>query len=131
MQLTMHKNFHISNKRGFTLVEVVAVMVIMSVMVSLGAKKLDLLSHTAAAQVLEQGLRELNTRETLTWTKIKLSDSGWINDTNVFAELDTNLGLEFKWTVEPNITGGTLSFRSKSISLTRMASSSLSVGRWH
>jgi prepilin-type N-terminal cleavage/methylation domain-containing protein len=131
MQLTMHKNFHISNKRGFTLVEVVAVMVIMSVMVSLGAKKLDLLSHTAAAQVLEQGLRELNTRETLTWTKIKLSDSGWINDTNVFAELDTNLGHEFEWTVEPNITGGTLRFRSKSIPLTRMASSSLAVGRWN
>ena len=112
------------------MVEVVAVMVIMSVMVSLGVKKLDILSHTAAERVLAQGLRELNTKETLAWTKIKLFDSGWINDTEVFAELDTNLGHEFKWTAEPNIYGGTLRFRSKSIPLTRMASSSLSVARW-
>ena len=130
MHLIMNKKFPISNKKGFTLVEVVAVMVIMSVMASLGIKKLDLLSHTATDRVLEQGLRELNTRETLEWTKIKLSDSGWINDTEVFAELDTNLGHEFKWTAEPNIYSGTLRFRSKSIPLTRMASSSLSVARW-
>jgi prepilin-type N-terminal cleavage/methylation domain-containing protein len=127
----MNKKFSISNKKGFTLVEVVAVMVIMGVMASLGIKKLDLLSHTAADRVLEQGLRELNTREALTWTKIKLTESGWVNDANVFAELDKNLGHEFIWAVEPNITGGTLRFRSKSIPLSRMASSSSSVGRWH
>jgi prepilin-type N-terminal cleavage/methylation domain-containing protein len=131
MQLIMNKKFSASNKKGFTLVEVVAVMVIMSVMASLGIKKLDLLSHTAADRVLAQGLRELNTRETLTWTKIKLSDSGWDNDAKVFAELDTKLGHEFTWAVEPNITGGTLRFRSKSIPLSRMPSTSLSVGKWH
>ena len=131
MQLTMNKKFSISNKKGFTLIEVAAVMVIMSVMVSLGVKKLDLLSHTASDRVLEQGVRELNTRETLTWTHIKLSDGGWINDANVFSQLDTDLGLEFKWTPEPDINGGTLRFRSKSIQLTRIASSSLSVGWWN
>ena len=113
------------------MVEVVAVMVIMSAMVSLGVKKLDFLSHNASNRALEQGLRELNTRETLVWTKIKLSDSGTINDTDVFAELDTDLGHEFKWTVGPDITGGTLSFRSNFIQLTRIASSNLSVGRWN
>ena len=131
IQLIMNKKFSTSNKKGFTLVELVAVMVIMSVMASLGIKKLDLLSHTAADRVLAQGLRELNTRETLTWTKIKLSDSGWENDAKVFADLDTKLGHEFLWAVEPNITGGTLRFRSKSIPLSRMPSTSLSVGKWN
>ena len=131
MQLIMNKKFYISNKKGFTLIEVTAVMVIMSVLVSMGIKKLDLLSHSAADRVLEQGVRELNTRETLTWTHIKLSDSGWDTDANIFAAVDTNLGPEFKWTIEPTIHGGTLSFRSRSIPLTRIESSSSSVGRWN
>ena len=121
----------IMNRKGFTLIEVVAVMVIMSVMASLSIKKLDLVSHNATDRVIESGLRELNTRETLVWAKIKLSDSGWVNDANLFSELDTNLEGEFKWTLEPSATGGTLQFRSKSITLTRSASSNVSVGRWH
>ena len=113
------------------MIEVIAVMVIMSVLASVGVKKLDLLSHTASDRVLEQGLRELNTRETLVWTKIKLSDSEQvIIDADVFDALDTDLGPEFKWPVGPDITGGTLSFRSKSIALTRIESSNSSVGKW-
>jgi len=112
------------------MVEVIAVMVIMSVMASVGVKKLDVLSHTASDRVLAQGVRELNTRETLTWTKIKLSDSGWIDDSNVFSELDTNLD-EFEWIAGPDENGGTLRFRLNSIQLTRIASSSLSVGSWN
>ncbi len=131
MQSLINNKSHISNKKGFTLIEVVAVMVIMSVMVSVGIKKVDVLSHNAVDRVLENGLRELNTRETLVWAEIKLSDGGWINDTNVFSELDTNLGNEFKWNVEPNISGGTLSFRSKSIALSRIASTSSTVGWWN
>jgi prepilin-type N-terminal cleavage/methylation domain-containing protein len=131
MELLMIRRFSSTNNKGFTLIEVVAVMVIMGVMVSLGIKKLDLISHTAADRVIESGLRELNTRETLVWTNIKLSDIGWINDTNVFAELDTDLGEEFQWIVEPNITGGILRFRSKSVQLKRIPSSGVSVGRWH
>ncbi len=92
MQSVMNDKSHISNKKGFTLIEVVAVMVIMSVMVSVGFKKVDVLSHNAVERVLENGLRELNTREILVWAEIKLSDVGWINDTTVFSELDTNLG---------------------------------------
>jgi len=129
--LIMNNKFSVSNKKGFTLIEVLAVMVIMGVMASVSFKKLDLMSHTATDRVLESGLRELNTRETMVWSKIKLSDDGWINDTIVFSELDTNLGHGFNWTVKPNTSGGTLQFRSKSIALTRTASSNVSVGRWH
>jgi prepilin-type N-terminal cleavage/methylation domain-containing protein len=124
MQLT-------ANNKGFTLIEVVAVMVIVSVMASLSIKKLDLVSHTASDRVIENGLRELNTRETLVWTQIKLSDGGWVNDANLFSELDTNLGQDFSWTAEPTVAGGTLQFRSTSITLTRTPSSNVSVGSWH
>ena len=121
----------IMDTRGFTMIEVVAVMVIMGVMASLSLKKLDLVSHTATDRVIESGLRELNTRETLVWTQIKLSDSGWVNDAELFSKLDTDLGHDFKWTAGPTASGGTLQFRSKSISLTRTASSNSSIGNWH
>ena len=130
MQLKTDDKLNILNKKGFTLVEVMSVIVIMGVMLSVGVQKLDLLSTSATDQVLESVIKELNTRETLIWTKIKLSDSGWTTDTIVFTELDTNLGPEFKWTVEPNDTGGTLQFRSKSVALTRTASSILSAAKW-
>jgi hypothetical protein len=102
----------------------------MSVMLSVGIKKLDLLSDTASDRVLETAIRELNTRETLVWTEIKLSDSGWISDADVFAVLDTDLGSEINWAAEPNIAGGTLRFQSRSMVITRIASTNASVGRW-
>ena len=118
------------NNKGFTLVEVMSVIVIMSVMLSVGIKKLDLLSDTASDRVLETAIRELNTRETLVWTEIKLSDSGWTNDADVFAVMDTDLGSEINWAAEPGIAGGTLRFKSRSMVLTRTASTTASVGRW-
>lgn len=130
MQFITTLKMNTSNKNGFTLIEVMSVIVIMSVMLSVGIKKLDLLSSTAADRVLEDVIRELNTRETLVWSKIKLSDSGWTDDADVFAQIDTDLGSEFSWSAKPNVTGGTLQFKSRSMALTRSASTSASVGRW-
>ena len=130
MQLKTDDKSNILNKKGFTLIEVMSVIVIMGVIFSVGVQKLDLLSATATDQVLESVIKELNTRETLIWSKTKLSGSGWTTDTIVFTQLDTNLGPEFKWTVEPNDTGGTLQFKSKSVVLTRTASSTLSAAKW-
>jgi prepilin-type N-terminal cleavage/methylation domain-containing protein len=130
MQLITTIKLNTPNKNGFTLIEVMSVIVIMSVMLSVGIKKLDVLSKTAADRVLENVVRELNARETLVWTKIKLSDSGWTNDADVFAQIDKDLGSEFDWAVEPNDSGGTLQFRSRPIILKRIASTNASVGRW-
>lgn len=130
MQLINTIKLNTSNDKGFTLIEVMSVIVIMSVMLSVGIKKLDLLSSTAADRLMESLIRELNTRETLVWTKIKLSDSGWTNDADVFAQMDTDLGSEIGWSEEPNVTGGTLRFKSRSMALTRIASTNASVGRW-
>lgn len=130
MQSIKSLKIKIFNKNGFTLIEVMSVIVIMSVMLSVGIKKLDLLSNTAADRVLQDLIRELNTRETLVWSKIKLSDSGWTNDADVFAQIDTDLGSEFLWSAKPNVAGGTLQFKARSMALTRTASTSASVGRW-
>jgi hypothetical protein len=42
-------------------------------------------------------------------------NTGWTNDDDVFAEMDTNLGADYAWMTGPNVSGGTLSFKSESI----------------
>jgi hypothetical protein len=62
---------------------------------------------------------------------MKLSDTGWTNDADVFAAIDTNLSAEYVWTDGPNASGGTLSFSSESSILNRTASTTSSWGRWN
>ena len=119
------------NQKGFTLIELVSVMVIMGVLASVTIKKFDLVSDNAEIQALEAGIGELNARESLIWTYMKLSNAGWTNDNDLFAVIDTTLGQGFTWDPAPTIAGGTLHFRQQSISLTRTASSNILAGRWH
>ena len=127
----MVKRLYIQDQKGFTLIELISVMVIMSVVASVSVKRLDLLSDTATDRAFRDGVKELNVRESLTWTNIKLSDLGWTNDGDVFSAMDTNLGADFVWTAGPAASGGTLRFRTTTIPLTRTASTTSSVGKWN
>jgi prepilin-type N-terminal cleavage/methylation domain-containing protein len=127
----MVKRLYIQDQKGFTLIELISVMVIMSVVASVSVKRLDLLSDTATDRALQDGVKELNVRESLTWTNIKLSDDGWINDGDVLSAMDTDLGADFVWTAGPAASGGTLRFRTTTVALTRTPSTTSSVGKWN
>jgi prepilin-type N-terminal cleavage/methylation domain-containing protein len=126
----MKGKFLHQNQKGFTLIELLSVMIIMGVMGSVAVKKVDFITDTAAAQALEFAVKELNTRESLTWTNIKLSKDGWADDSAVFAAMDTNIGPQYNWGPQPNISGGRLPFRSSTIALSRIASTDMSAGKW-
>ena len=119
------------NQKGFTLIELISIMIIMSVMSSVAVKRLDLLSGTATDQIMQEAIKELNVREHLTWIDIKLSSTNWTNDAETFAQVNTSLGADFVWTAGPNASGGTLNFRSQSIALTRTPSTISSMGSWN
>ena len=121
----------IANRKGFTLVELMAVLVIMSVFLSVTIKKFDLLSDSASITAIKEGVRELNTQETLVWTQMKLSDTDWTSDLDVFDSVDKNLGQGYRWNPGPNIGGGTLYFRKQSIVLVRNESKRNSMGSWN
>jgi prepilin-type N-terminal cleavage/methylation domain-containing protein len=123
--------FSVSDQKGFTLIELISIMVILGVMASVSVKKLDLLTDSATDRVLQEGLKELNIRESLIWTDLKLSSNNWTNDGDVFSKMDTNLGPDFVWTVGPDASGGTLRFRNQSIALTRIPSTTSSSGSWN
>ena len=126
----MFARFSISNQKGFTLIELISVLIIMSVMASVAVKRLDLVTGTATDQVLQEAVKELNVREHLTWIDIKLSSTNWTNDADVFSAMDTNLGADFVWTAGPNASGGTLNFKTESIALTRTPSTTSTNASW-
>jgi prepilin-type N-terminal cleavage/methylation domain-containing protein len=119
------------NRRGFTLIEMIAVMIILSIVVSVAIQKFDTISDTAAEQALKAGERELNVREALTWTDIKISSAGWASDEEVFGKMDTDLGPDYRWNPGPTADGGTLHFRSRPKVLNRIHSSFISAGNWY
>ena len=120
----------LQNNMGFTLIEILSVMVIMGVIASVGVKKFDILSDTATINALQWGIRELRTRETVAWTKIKLSSTGYTNDAEVNDAVDKNIGQGYSWNPGPDISGGCLHFNSLSIDLDRVASTLNSPGTW-
>ena len=121
----------IRNQQGFTLIEMISMMIIMGVLASVAIQKFDVLSETAAEQALKVGVRELNVRETLFWTDLKISSEGWTNDNETFAKVDTDLGTDYRWNPGPTVDGGTLHFRSKPKALDRTHSTSISAGNWY
>ena len=120
----------LKNCKGFTLIEIMAVMVIISVLAGVGVRKFDEISGSASAKALVQGLSELNSRELLTWALVKFSDQGWVTDEALFAQIDKNMGAGYQWASGPATTGGSLHMTSASITLTRTPSTVSSAGKW-
>jgi prepilin-type N-terminal cleavage/methylation domain-containing protein len=126
----MHPKIYLSNKKGFTLIEIMASLVIIGVLASVGVQKHDQISDSASQRVLEYAYREINSSELLTWALVKFSDEGWQSDESLFAKLDTKLGEGYVWSSDPGLTGGTIRMQTSSISFTRTPSTISTSGKW-
>ena len=118
------------NQSGFTLIEILVVLVILGILVAIAQSKLIDIEGTAANRALEAGVMELNAREKLTWADYKFSQNGWTNDNVIFTAIDKNLGAGYTWIAGPDSSGGTLQFKSKTVILTRTPSTEASAGLW-
>ena len=118
------------NQKGFTLIELISVMIIMGVVSSVAIKKVDLITDTASKRALATAIMELNVRESLVWSNMKISNDGYTTDEDVYAALDKNLGVKLKWNPGPTIDGGTLHCESQTIVLNRIPSTTSSAGKW-
>ena len=126
----MNKN-DLRNQKGFTLIEVMCVIVILGVLTSTTIHKYGLLTDTAEINSLTAGIRELNIRESLTWIQLKLDKAGWPGDVKIFNEVDKNLGSGYRWDPKPPpITGSALHFKTQSASLSRTPSTIGSPAVW-
>ncbi len=125
------RHFDRLNQKGFTLIELIAIMIIMGVLGSVAVTKYEGLSETATQQVLAAAVKELNVRESLTWTNMKISKDGYTKDEDVYAAVDTDLGPKLKWNPGPGIGGGILNCGTRAYALVRTPSSYMAAARWH
>jgi len=126
----MKSSYFLRNQKGFTLIELLSVIIIMGVMSSVAVKKVDFITDTASTRALATTVKELNIRETLVWSNMKISNGGYTTDEDVFDALDKNLGAKLKWNPGPTIDGGTLHCESQSIVLNRSPSTTSAAGKW-
>ena len=118
------------NQEGFTLIELISIMIILGVLSSVAIKKYDNLTNTASVRALAAAVIELNVRDSLIWANMKISTDGYTNDADVYTALNTDLGPKLKWNPGPKIDGGTLHLESRSIVLKRIPSLSSTAGKW-
>jgi prepilin-type N-terminal cleavage/methylation domain-containing protein len=118
------------DQRGFTLVEIICVLVITSVISAVAFSKI-LQADEGAQQIgIHHGVGEMNVRETVTWAVAKVN-TDVIDDNLIWSQLDKKLGNEYSWDSGPNPSGNsTLKFKETAAVVARFVSTNTQPGKW-
>jgi prepilin-type N-terminal cleavage/methylation domain-containing protein len=134
--VTMNLTKKLRNQEGFTLVEIIAVLIILGILAAVAVPRYINLETRAKDRAIDAAIAELNGRENLIWANTKIGSTALTSaniDTEVWTAMSAELflGNDYDWNGSESDSGGTLSFQaSTGVGIDRTAAQLGSPGVW-
>ena len=129
----MKKQTPLFNQEGFTLLEIIAILIIFGILAAVAVPKVTELAKDNKIKAIEAAVSKLNGRESLAWAEVKVSATGYdeaTGDQEVWNRLDLKLGNEYK-VFSPTIDGGgTIIYKGEEFPVSRTPSTRARPANW-